>query len=737
MSEEMARGEIRQPRQPRHTVTIRTNNDGLLDVLHTLYDSLWEAIECLYKDRVEFPCDELKFELPCHDIQYGMYPTRAFGAPVTMTLSTSEGIQMCNGDYCISVTCEELQNAIGDGDIDLSQAVDIVNTARLLQISIPDRADTPIIVEQFNWDTEEYKAAGDAVSLRDSIKRNIRKQTFNDYLASDERFTVTLGPHTGEVSGAILFAGVESDKLDNHPVIMLQLCCAGHTLTAMASHIMTPRGTVINDLTGRILYDAVIDLNWEHYTIYGGVMLSPEDGLARCAVDITHDGLSLLFPTFTLKMNSDKYFRWYEDTPPADRTAWTVWKKEVFLTSHYQSEPSEMPKETQAILTQIFDHYDAKLQDIKTPAKPTRRSARGDVTKADIKQNLPTGPARGTLIRGAGSPDWTNNKDEGTTSYTNSLQKITCQLVVDPAKKHDIASMDNGSIIKRGNAANSRAMMYILDRLDAEIPTSTGEYAGVDIYPLMAARAIGRLKDARNGERYKGQGDGITETVNQIILDAAILGAGVTVYKKLNTGRKKDEGKSIEVPVWTIDHIKRAMINGKEEIEYIRVRMSGEFRGLVIDELRQMIGRGELLNELPTGQTGGAWAEVIALCLMDFWRREANKTRTREITLSRRELLTTIKPEKGDVVDMVSKRKHAERPAIYWADALEMLAAIGFIARDDDTEWKTAQDFKATGKVVPVGWLDDEVLIRPGHVIIDEIARVKRPGLQTDNTQNS
>lgn len=731
MSEEMARGGIRQPR---HTVTIRTNNDGLEDVLHTIYDSLWEATEHLYRDRATFPCDDLQFELPCHDSKYGTYPTTGLGAPVNMTLSTSEGIQMCSGDYCITVTCEKLQHAICDGDIDLAQAVDIVNTAGLIQISVPDRADTPIMLEQFNWDTEEYKATRNAVNLRDWKTRNIREQTFNDYLASDERFTVTLGPHTSEVSGAILFAGVESDKLDTPPVIMLQLCCAGFTLSKMAAHIMSSSGTVINDLTGRILYDAVIDLNWEHLTIYGGMMLSPEDGLARCAVDVTKDGLLLLFPTFTLKMSSDKYIRWYEVTPQVDRTAWTVWGKKVFSTSHHQSEPLEMPKETQTLLNQIFNHYNDQLLEYKAPAKPTRRTARGDITKADIKQNLPTGPARSTLIKGAGAPtDWADN-DEGISSYTRALPGFTCSLIIDPTSKHDIASMDNGSIIKRGNAATSRAMMYILDRLDAESPLPTGEYAGVDIYPLMAARAIGRLKDVRNGERHKNRGDGVTETATQIILDAAILGAGVTVYKKLNTGRKKDIGKSVEVPVWTIDHIKRAMIDSKEEIEYIRVRMSGEFRGLVIDELRQMIGKGELLNGLPTGQTGGAWAEVIALFLMDFWRREANKTRTREIKLSRRELLTTIKPEKGDVADMVKDRKHADRPAVYWSDALEMLAEIGFIARDDDTEWKAAQDFKATGKVVPVSWLDEDVLIRPGHVIIDEISRVKRPELKADNT---
>lgn len=348
------------------------------------------------------------------------------------------------------------------------------------------------------------------------------------------------------------------------------------------------------------------------------------------------------------------------------------------------------------------------------PVKPTRRRIQRALTKADIEQKLHTDPARSTLIRAVGAPDkWAKEPESDTAAYTHKMKKNTYQVIVDPDEQHDIASINNGSIIRRGNAANSRAMIYILDRLDAEKPTKTGEYQGVDIDPLVAARAIGRLKNITPE---------LTKEATRIILDAAILGAGVTVCKKLNTVGKNGGVESVIVPVWTIDHIKKQ----DDEIEYIRVRMSGEFRGLVIKELQPMIGKGELLNELPTGKPGGAWAEVIALKLMDFWRREANQPRSREVTLTRKELLTEIKPETGDVEPLIKDRKHADRPAVYWADALKELARIGFIACDEDTEWKAAQDFKATGKVVPIRWLDEKVLIRPGHVMKDEIACVKR-----------
>lgn len=347
------------------------------------------------------------------------------------------------------------------------------------------------------------------------------------------------------------------------------------------------------------------------------------------------------------------------------------------------------------------------------PKRPRRRIQRA-LTKADIEQKLHTDPARSTLIRAVGAPGkWAKEPESDTSVYTHKMKKNTYQVIVDPNEQHDVANTNNGSIIRRGNAANSRAMMYILDRLDAEQPIKTGEYQGVDIHPLVAARAIGRL------DRVRGN---LTKEVTQTILDAAILGAGVTVCKKLNNVGKNGSVSSVIVPVWTIDHIKKK----DDEIEYIRVRMSGEFRGLVIQELKPMIGKGELLNELPTGKPGGAWAEVTALYLMDFWRREANQKRSREVKLTRRELLTTIKPEAGDVEAMLKGRKHAERPAIYWADALKELARIGFIADDQDTEYQAAQDFKATGKVVPIGWLDEEVLIRPGRIMTDEIASVKR-----------
>ncbi len=143
--------------------------------------------------------------------------------------------------------------------------------------------------------------------------------------------------------------------------------------------------------------------------------------------------------------------------------------------------------------------------------------------------------------------------------------------------------------------------------------------------------------------------------------------------------------------------------------------LSKELTALITDpKTAQYLEMGEALGAIPGGKPSGAWARVVGMALMSFWRRKPRETLTATLKPTRRELLdhyaAKIKP-----YDEVLRSSNPGRVIEYWCGALGILADQEIIAREGEAK-RTAKEVRAA---LPRqgwrdAWLNETVDIWPG-----------------------
>ena len=130
----------------------------------------------------------------------------------------------------------------------------------------------------------------------------------------------------------------------------------------------------------------------------------------------------------------------------------------------------------------------------------------------------------------------------------------------------------------------------------------------------------------------------------------------------------------------------------------------------------QFLPMGEVLGAIPPGRASGAWARVIGLALMSFWRRHPDKSLNGYYQPTRRELLTHFPPKVAPLDELLATGRNTFRIIEYWHEALNLLVETGILA----DEGETLQNAKAARAELPRNnwqkkWLDDRVILVPGE----------------------
>ena len=144
----------------------------------------------------------------------------------------------------------------------------------------------------------------------------------------------------------------------------------------------------------------------------------------------------------------------------------------------------------------------------------------------------------------------------------------------------------------------------------------------------------------------------------------------------------------------------------------------------------QYLPMAEILGAIPGSQAAGAWARVIGVALMSFWRRHPCETvHTEEKTNTEGNIETvwapTLRPTRRELLDHfaakvapyeeILKSKNPARAIKYWCAALGILADCGFIERTGEA---AIAPEKMRAALPDQGWkdiwLNEKVDIKPG-----------------------
>jgi hypothetical protein len=128
----------------------------------------------------------------------------------------------------------------------------------------------------------------------------------------------------------------------------------------------------------------------------------------------------------------------------------------------------------------------------------------------------------------------------------------------------------------------------------------------------------------------------------------------------------------------------------------------------------QFLPFAELLGSIPGSQPSGAWARVIGLALMNFWRRHPAQVLAGAIQPARGELLQRYTPKLWPVEQLLASRT-PKRVLEYWYGALQILAERGIIESTGEVFVTPKQHLESLPRYSWGGtWLEGKAAIHPG-----------------------
>jgi hypothetical protein len=137
----------------------------------------------------------------------------------------------------------------------------------------------------------------------------------------------------------------------------------------------------------------------------------------------------------------------------------------------------------------------------------------------------------------------------------------------------------------------------------------------------------------------------------------------------------------------------------------------------------QYLPFGERLGAIPGNKPSGAWARVIGLSLLNFWRKHPRETLAGTLKPTRRELLTEYPPTTADPIDVLYGTNPL-RALKYWKGALDILSDSerGLLAKEGEPSRKPADILDKLPRYQWKNeWLNERVDLRPGPDILPYI----------------
>ncbi len=131
----------------------------------------------------------------------------------------------------------------------------------------------------------------------------------------------------------------------------------------------------------------------------------------------------------------------------------------------------------------------------------------------------------------------------------------------------------------------------------------------------------------------------------------------------------------------------------------------------------QYLEGAQILGAIPSGQAAGAWARVIGVALLSFWRRNPREVDAGVLQPTRREMLDHFAAKVAPYKEILATT-NPSRVIDYWCTALQILADGGFIERSGEAAI-TPKEMKANlpRKNWQNAWLDQTVNIEVGTKI--------------------
>jgi hypothetical protein len=199
----------------------------------------------------------------------------------------------------------------------------------------------------------------------------------------------------------------------------------------------------------------------------------------------------------------------------------------------------------------------------------------------------------------------------------------------------------------------------------------------------------------RTGAKYQ-DGDG-----NEI--DTTIHGAAWRVMKT-ETPDQPTLYAALETPV------RAEIVVSKELTALLTSRYTAQY----------LMG-GEILGAIPGGKPSGAWARVLGVALMSFWRRKPREHTAGTLKPTRRELLDHYAAKVAPYEEVLESGKPG-RVIDYWCGAMQILADEGFIERSGEAaiSAKTMRDALPRQNWQDA-WLDEAVNIAPSAAMRAQI----------------
>lgn len=191
------------------------------------------------------------------------------------------------------------------------------------------------------------------------------------------------------------------------------------------------------------------------------------------------------------------------------------------------------------------------------------------------------------------------------------------------------------------------------------------------------------------------------------------------IGKRTGAAYKDAEGNPIDTTIhgaaWRVMKTETPDPPALETPVQAQIAVSQELTALISNpKTAQYFQCGQFLGAIPGGKPAGAWARVIGLALMSFWRRKPREYDAGSLKPTRRELLSHFTAKISPYEEILASDKPG-RAIDYWHGALQILADEGFIARTGEAAI-SVKEMKSglPRKNWQAGWLNQSINIEVG-----------------------
>ena len=200
---------------------------------------------------------------------------------------------------------------------------------------------------------------------------------------------------------------------------------------------------------------------------------------------------------------------------------------------------------------------------------------------------------------------------------------------------------------------------------------------------------------------------------------AVLIGARNSPYKDKSTG--KTISTDIHSALWKITDTRKPSASEPEYGETpvaVHLALSAQLQFLVqSSDTRQYLPFCEILGSIPGKKPSGAYARVIGLTLLHFFRRSSHYALGGRCFQTRRELLMTFPPEEAPPLDVLAS-KNPGRLIEHYYDALGILRDLKIVAPTGDADPKKNRREGLSAQGWHSQFLDAIAEIHPGAVYV-------------------